>query len=115
MVPNPILRARAYEAATQGGARSYGQVAREFGVAREEVCHYVALVRRLPSDVVARLEHEFGDTCPSSVSLRTLLAIARLTSDALKKAKFEELIVLNGLRKAGAASGSQLSKTSPHP
>ena len=115
MVPNPIVRARVYEAARQGGARSYAQVAQEFGVAREEVCHYVALVRRLPSEIVARLERDFGETCPSSMSLRTLLAIARMTNDALKKAKFEELILLNDLTKAGAAFGSHLSKTSPHP
>jgi len=91
MVPNPMVRARVYAAAIRGGARSYAQVAQEFGVAREEVCQYVALVRRLPSEVVVHLEEGFGESCPSSMSLRALLRIARLPSDAAKRDAFNHL------------------------
>ncbi len=60
-VPNPIARARIYEAAlSRAGQRSYAEVAVEFGVTREEVCQYVTLVRRLPEDMVAAVEGEQG-------------------------------------------------------
>lgn len=54
--PNPILKARRYEAAIAGGTRSYREVAEDFGVTREEVCQYLTLLRRLPTDVVKSIE-----------------------------------------------------------
>jgi hypothetical protein len=51
--------------------------------------------------------------CQSSMSRRTLLAIARMTNDAQKKAKFEELIVLNGLTQGGAAFGVASQQDQP--
>jgi hypothetical protein len=96
-VPNPIFRARIYESACQGGSRSYAQVAKEFGVAREEVCQYVALVRRLPSAIVSHLEHHVGEACPSSMSLRTLLSIARLPTEPAKLATFARLVTQSGV------------------
>ncbi len=38
--------------------RSYGKVAKKFGVTAEEVCHYVTLVKRLPADLVVLVENE---------------------------------------------------------
>ena len=85
MVPNPMVRARVYEAARQGGAKSYAQVAMEFGLAREEVCQYLALVQRIPTDLVARLEGG------PALSLRKLLAIARLPTEDAKRRAFNAL------------------------
>jgi hypothetical protein len=56
--PNPILKARKYEAATAGGTCSYRQVAQKFGVTREEVCQYLSLLKKLPADLVATIEKE---------------------------------------------------------
>ena len=61
--PNPILKARRYEAATAGGTRSYREVAQDFGVTREEVCQYLTPLRRLPEELVKILE---TDTRPWS-------------------------------------------------
>jgi ParB-like chromosome segregation protein Spo0J len=75
--PNPILKARRYEAATAGGTRSYRQVALEFGVTREEVCQYLTLLRRLPPDLVSAVEKEQQPAVLRRLSYRKLLAIAR--------------------------------------
>jgi hypothetical protein len=77
--PNPILKARKYEAALAGGTRSYREVAREFGVTRAEVCQYVALVRRLPLDLVAAVEVEDRPEVLRASSYRQLLSLARAT------------------------------------
>jgi hypothetical protein len=76
-VPNPIRRARKYEAALAAGKRSYRGVAREFGVTREEVCQYVTLVRRLPADLVNWVEREERPEVLRTYSYRKLLALAR--------------------------------------
>ncbi len=75
--PNPILRARKYEAATASGTRSYREVAREFGVTRQEVCQYVTLLRRLPGGLVPAVENEKRPEVLRKLSYRKLLAIAR--------------------------------------
>lgn len=70
--PNPVPRARLYSAALKR-LGSYGKVAREFGVTREEVWQYVSLVHRLPPDVIARVA-QVGDPMPDRrFSLRALL------------------------------------------
>ncbi len=75
--PNPILKARRYEAATAGGTRSYREVAQEFGVTREEVCQYLTLLRRLPDDLVKSLETETRPEVLRTMSYRRLLMMAR--------------------------------------
>lgn len=74
--PNPIAKARVYEAALAGGG-SYAEAARRFGVTREEVCQYVALVRRLPAGFVREVEAERDPIALRGLSLRRLLSIAR--------------------------------------
>lgn len=71
--PNPILKARRYEA----GTRSYRKVAEEFGVSREEVCQYLTLLRRLPAGLVSAVEKEKRPEVLRKLSYRKLLAIAR--------------------------------------
>ena len=57
---------------------SYAKVAVRFGVSREEVCHYVTLVKRLPADLVAVVEAEKEPLRLRKFSLRALLRVARL-------------------------------------
>jgi ParB-like chromosome segregation protein Spo0J len=71
--PNPILKARRYEAATAGGTRSYREVALDFGVTREEVCQYLALLKKLPAELVESLAPDVL----RRMSYRRLLAQAR--------------------------------------
>jgi hypothetical protein len=75
--PNPILKARRYEAATAGGTRSYREVALDFGVTREEVCQYLTLVKKLPAEFVASLANETRPDVLRRMSYRRLLAQAR--------------------------------------
>jgi hypothetical protein len=56
--PNPIAKARRYEAALAEEGATYRTVARRFQVTREDVCQYMALLKRLPPDVRARVESE---------------------------------------------------------
>jgi DNA-directed RNA polymerase sigma subunit (sigma70/sigma32) len=76
-VPNPIAKARKYEAATAGGTRSYREVARDFGVTREEVCQYLTLLKKLPVDLVKSVEMETRPEVLRTMSYRRLLAQAR--------------------------------------
>jgi hypothetical protein len=75
--PNPILKARKYEAATAGGTRSYQKVAQEFGVTRQEVCQCLTLLRRLPDDLVKSIEVETRPEVLRRMSYRRLLEMAR--------------------------------------
>lgn len=75
-VPNPILKARKYQAALEGGTRSYREVAKQFGVTRQEVCQYLTLLR-LPQDLVRRIEQETRPETLRPMSYRRLLAQAR--------------------------------------
>jgi hypothetical protein len=59
---------------------SYAEVARQCGVTREEVCHYVTLVQRLPQEIVSSVEAERDPKRLRMLSLRRLLMIARLPS-----------------------------------
>ena len=53
---NPIRVARKYEQFLHTGDHSYADAARRFDVSRVTICHYVALVQRLPADFVSWLE-----------------------------------------------------------
>lgn len=88
--PNPIPRARLYQQALPVEG-SYGKVAKKFGVTREEVCHYVTLVKRLPPDVVAAVEAETNPMRCRPLSLRALLGIARLDDAERQRAAFGKL------------------------
>lgn len=69
-----MRRARLYAVAFDR-LGSYGKVAREFGVSREEVWQYVSIVRRLPPGVIAVVERT-GDPMPDRrYSLRKLLSM----------------------------------------
>jgi hypothetical protein len=75
--PNPIPHIRLYQEALVVDG-SFGRVAKRFGVSREEVCHYVTLVTRLPADLVAVVEAEREPLRLRRFSLRALLRVARL-------------------------------------
>lgn len=77
---NPIRKARLYEQAIAGGAKSYRQVAEQFGVTRQEVCQYLTLLRRLPAELARRVETETRPEFLREFSYRKLLAHARTTS-----------------------------------
>jgi hypothetical protein len=89
--PNPIPRARLYQEALEVQG-SYGKVAKRFGVTREEVCHYVTLVKRLPEDVVTRVEAEQDPARVRRLNLRALLRIARLGTAEEKRDATDELL-----------------------
>lgn len=75
--PNPFQRARLYMEALEAEG-SYGKVAKRFGVTRQEVCHYVTLVKRLPEDRVERFAGERDPARVRRFNLRAVLRIARL-------------------------------------
>lgn len=70
---NPI-----YEAALAEPGATYRTVARRFQVTRQEICQYMALVKRLPTAVLSAVEAERDPLRLRRFSLRHLLAIARL-------------------------------------
>lgn len=70
---------------------SYGKVAKKFGVTREEVCHYVTLVKRLPADLVVAVEGEGDPLRARRFNLRALLRIARLSDSRQQRASFRAL------------------------
>jgi hypothetical protein len=88
--PNPIPRARLYQRALEVEG-SYGKVAKRFGVSREEVCHYVTLVKRLPAALVAVVEAERDPLRVRRFNLRALLRIARLGDSRQQRASFRTL------------------------
>ena len=89
---SPIAKARRYEVALAEEGASYRKVARHFQVTREEVCQYMALLKRLPEDVRMRVESEREPERLRSFSLRRLLGIARLPSDAAKRSAFAAVL-----------------------
>jgi hypothetical protein len=46
-------------------------------VTREEICQYMVVLKRLPSEMIAALEHERDPLRLRQLSLRRLLAAAR--------------------------------------
>ena len=89
--PNPIHRARRYESALKVPGASYATVGKQFGVSRIEVCHYVTLVRRLPARALQVVAHETDAKRLRVLSLRKLIAIARINNEQLKQAAFSQL------------------------
>ncbi len=89
--PNPIPRARLYAKALADQDASYADVAKQHGVTREEVCHYVTLLKRLPADMIARVEDEAAGRKRGRLSLRKLLGIARLDDEQAKWAAFDRI------------------------
>ena len=88
--PNPIPRARRYLRALEVEG-SYGKVAKKFGVTRQEVCHYVTVVRRLPPDLVASVENETNQKQVRRMNLRALLGIARMDGVRQQRRAFTAL------------------------
>ncbi len=91
--PNPIPRARLYQTALEVEG-SYGKVAHRFGVSREEVCHYVTVVKRLSADLVAVVEAEQDPLRQRQFSLRALLRVARLNGIGPQHDAFSRLCAL---------------------
>ena len=74
--PNAIAKARLYEAALAEPGATYRTVARRLGVTREEICQYTVVLKRLPPEMIAAVEHERDPLRLRQFSLRRLLAIA---------------------------------------
>jgi hypothetical protein len=71
------------------------RVGKEFlalGVSREEVCHYVTVVTRLPVDLVEMVEAELDPVRVRRFNLRALLRIARLDSTVEKRTAMAGLL-----------------------
>lgn len=62
------------------------------GVTREEVCHYVTLVKWLPADLVVAVAAEQDPRVGRRLSLTALLGIARLDDIGRQRAAFEKLV-----------------------
>lgn len=88
---NPVQRAQVYADALAAGKKSYRDVAQQFEVSREEVCHYVTILRRLPKKIVAAVGRERDPRRLRKLSLRSLLAIARLRTAAEKHRAWKTL------------------------
>ena len=89
---NPIARARLYEEALmRPSTRSHQDVAAHFGVTAPEVCRYVALVQKLPPDIVARIESEADPRRLRILSLRKLTAIVALASSERQRSEIAAL------------------------
>jgi DNA-binding transcriptional regulator YdaS (Cro superfamily) len=71
-----VQRARKYEAAVSAGATQTA-VAQQFGVTRQQVCQYLAIVRTLPPTVLRRIEEEHDPVRLRQLSYKRLLRIAR--------------------------------------
>lgn len=97
--PNPIPRARMYQRALEVEG-SYGKVAKKFSVTRQEVCHYITVVKRLPADVVALVEKERDPLRVRRFNLRALLRIARLGNSRLQRTAVRRLVRPKGIRAA---------------
>jgi len=90
--PNPLDRARCYQVALAEQGASYRTVALQFNVTREEVCHYVTLLKRLPADVRAQIDQHRDLSKGRIFSLRKLLEIARMPTDGAKRRAFSGLL-----------------------
>lgn len=75
--PNAIAKARIYEAALAERGATDGTVARRLGVTREGICQYMVVLKRLPPEIIAAVEHERDPLQLRQFSLRRLLAMAR--------------------------------------
>lgn len=78
----------------EGG--SYADVARRFGVTREEVCQYVTLVRCLPAPVVVQIGSAQDPQVLRSLSFSRLLRICRLTDRRARRAELRRVQTLLG-------------------
>ena len=91
-VPNPIAKARLFEAALgRAGERSYADVAAKFGVTRQEVCQYLAVVRRLPANIIRAVEAETDPARLRRLSLRKLLSASRHTRSHERRRALREI------------------------
>lgn len=75
-LPNPVVRARELQAALEKLGTAAG-VARAYGVTRARVCQYLAILRRLPPEVLATVEREKDPVKAKAFTLRRLLRRAR--------------------------------------
>jgi hypothetical protein len=64
------------------------EVAKQFGVTRQEVCHYVTLVKRLPEDLVELVAAERDSVRARRFNLRVLLRIVRLATTEEKRGQW---------------------------
>lgn len=72
---NPIARARIYKAAMVEEGATLRTVAERFRVTRQEVCQYLAIIRRLPPELIEQLEAV--PVGQQAYSMRRLLSLAR--------------------------------------
>jgi hypothetical protein len=74
-----------YERELASGLRTYQQVADRFGVTRAAVCQYLAIIKRLPTDLVRAIEVETNPDRLRALSLKRLVRIARLDTEEARR------------------------------
>lgn len=113
--------ARSYEQFLQAGDHSYADAAREFDVSRVTVCHYVALVRRLPADFVTWLESQDDALVLGCFRECRLREVTRLDGETAQRQRLMELAreALANTPDGGSALAAVLdlarNETSPWP
>ena len=88
---NPIRVARKYEQFLQAGDHTYADAAREFDVSRVTVCHYLALVQRLPADFVSWLESQDDALTLACFREYRLRDAAQLNAESAQRQRLAEL------------------------
>ena len=90
-LPNPVVRARQLQKAlAEHGTAS--EVARALGLTRAGVCQYLGLLRRLPADLLDRVEAEEEPARLKEVSLRKLMAIAKMERAGERRQRLQALV-----------------------
>jgi ParB-like chromosome segregation protein Spo0J len=90
-IPNPVVRARELQAAlAEHGTAS--EVARALGLTRAGVSQYLTLLRRLPPDLLAKVESEQEPARLREMSLRNLMAIAKLEGVGDRRRRLRALV-----------------------
>jgi hypothetical protein len=89
--PNPVARARELQRALAVEG-SDADVARAFGVTRAGVCQYLTVLRRLPADLLDRVEAEQEPARLKEVSLRKLLGVAKIERAGDRRLRLRALV-----------------------
>jgi hypothetical protein len=96
-VPNPVVRARELQKAVLE-LGSAADVARAFGITAAGVCQYLTVLRRLPADLLDRVEVEKEPGRLKEVSLRKLLGVAKIERAGERRLRLRALVKRVGCR-----------------
>ena len=90
-LPNPVVRARELQAALERHGTA-SEVARALGLTRAGVSQYLTLLRRLPPDLLDRVESEQEPARLREMSLRNLMAIAKIERAGERRLRLRALV-----------------------